>query len=159
MSNLTLGGSEAGRSFAYYETHAGGAGGAPAGPGAHAVQTHMTNTRNTPVEVLENELPLRVLASDVQRGSGGAGEHAGGDGLRRVIRLEAPMRVSWVAERQAAGPWGLAGGSQGARGGAWVTRPGARRAKLAGRSGVDLPAGAELELRTPGGGGWRRPPA
>ncbi len=157
MSNFTLGGVGRGPGFTYYETIAGGAGASAAGPGAHALQTHMTNTRNTPIEALENELPVRILATTVRRGSGGTGRHAGGDGVRRSVRFLAPAEVAWVADRQTRGPFGLRGGADGARGGA-VLRPagsGAPR-ELPGKTAFSVEAGAEIELSTPGGGGWGR---
>jgi N-methylhydantoinase B len=157
MSNLTFGAHPEGAdsAFAYYETIAGGAGGGPDGPGAHAVQTHMTNTRNTPIEALENQLPVKVLAYTVRRGSGGRGRHRGGDGIRRRLRFLREVRIGYVAERTQRGPWGLAGGGAGRPGGASVRLPGARRDRaLPGKCSLELPAGAELEVRTPGGGGY-----
>ena len=160
MSNLTFGSisSGAGRreeNFSYYETIAGGAGASASGPGEHAVQTHMTNTRNTPIEALENQLPVRVLAYDVRRGSGGEGRHAGGDGVRKRLRFLVPAHLAWVAERQRAGPWGSAGGGAGQAGAAWVREAGTERdRRLPGKSGMQLPAHSEFEAWTPGGGGF-----
>ncbi len=158
MSNLTYGSDAsalAGKSFTYYETIAGGAGGGPAGAGEHAVQTHMTNTRNTPVEALENALPVRVLAYDVRRSSGGGGRCPGGDGVRKRLRFLAPVHAGWVAERQERGPWGLAGGGAGSPGRALVRAQGRTRDEtLPGKASVHLPAGSELEVWSPGGGGW-----
>jgi N-methylhydantoinase B len=156
MSNLTFGGHDAnGDGFAYYETLAGGAGAGPAARGASAVQTHMTNTRNTPIESLEAHLPVRVLALRLRRGTGGSGTRRGGDGLRKHLRFLSPVRAAWVAERQSRGPWGLAGGGDGRAGGArFRDRDGAIWRRLPARSAHDLPAGGELELRTPGGGGY-----
>ena len=76
MSNLVIGGTdhERGRHFAYYETIAGGMGARPTRDGVDAVQTHMTNTRNTPIEALEHAYPLRVLRYEIRRGSGGRGD-------------------------------------------------------------------------------------
>ncbi len=158
MSNLTFGGvDEAGQAWSYYETMAGGAGASAAGPGAHALHTHMTNTRNTPVEALENLFPVRVLACTVRRGSGGAGRHRGGDGLVKRLRFLERARISWVAERQATGPWGLLGGGAGETGAARLRRPRASREEpLAGNSVLEVEPGVELELRTPGGGGYGR---
>jgi len=158
MSNLTFGDAgRSGSSFAYYETIAGGAGASASGPGQHAVQTHMTNTRNTPIEALETHYPARVVSYTVRRGSGGAGRHAGGDGVVRRLRFLAPVRVGWVAERQSEGPWGLAGGEPGKPGRAFYRVDGERRnTRLPGKAGIELPAGSELEVRTPGGGGYGR---
>ncbi len=158
MSNLTYGSNAArgsGGGFTYYETIAGGAGGGPAGPGEHAVQTHMTNTRNTPVEAIENALPARVLAYDVRRGSGGSGRHPGGDGVRKRLRFLSAVHAGWVAERQTRGPWGLAGGRAGSPGRASVRRPDRSSDEpLAAKASLHLPAGSELEVWTPGGGGF-----
>ncbi len=155
MSNLTFGGEADGEAFAYYETIAGGAGAGPAGPGAHALQTHMTNTRNTPIEALETQLPVRVLRYTVRRGSGGRGRMAGGDGVVRRLRFLRAVRLGFVAERTRRGPWGRAGGGPGRRGGAWLRLPDAARDRaLPGKGTWDLPPGAEVEVRTPGGGGF-----
>ena len=82
MSNLTFGGvAKDGREFASYETLPGGAGASAQRPGQSAIQTHMTNTRNTPIEDLEQRAPVRVRALSVRRGSGGSGARRGGDGL------------------------------------------------------------------------------
>ena len=160
MSNLTFGGLDArGEAFAYYETLAGGAGAGPGGPGESALQTHMTNTRNTPIEALEAHLPVRVLRTTVRRGSGGAGRHRGGDGIEKALAFLAPVRLAWVAQRQRRGPWGLAGGAAGKPGSAACRRPGQRRATpLSGAASETLPAGSEVLLRTPGGGGYGRHP-
>lgn len=157
MSNLTFGAAE-GAGFTYYETVAGGAGGGPAGPGAHALQTHMTNTRNTPVEALEQEFPVRILSYTVRRDSGGPGAEPGGDGVRKRLRFLAPVQLGWVAERQNQGPWGLAGGGRGQPGRASMRAPGSDRDEaLPGKIGLRLEAGAEFELETPGGGGFGTP--
>jgi N-methylhydantoinase B len=154
MSNLTFGG----EGFAYYETIAGGAGAGPGAPGAHAVHTHMTNTRNTPVEAMETEYPVRVLVTTVRRGSGGRGRWRGGDGIRRRLRFLEPVRLAWLAERQETGPSGLEGGLAGRPGSARVHRPDVRRDRLlSGRAAEDLPAGSEVEIQTPGGGGYGAP--
>src|SRR5262249_57028349 len=103
----------AGEPFAYYETLAGGHGAGPGWNGASAMQAHMTNTRNTPVESLEHAYPLRVLETAIRRGSGGRGRWRGGDGIVRVIELLAPARVTVISERRARGPYGLSGGGAG----------------------------------------------
>jgi N-methylhydantoinase B len=45
----------------------------------------MTNTRNTPIEALERAYPMRVVRYRLRRGSGGAGQHSGGEGIERVL--------------------------------------------------------------------------
>jgi len=155
MSNFTFGGAWGGREYVYYETLGGGAGAGPEGDGAHAVQTHMTNTRNTPIEAFEAAYPVRVLRLDVRRGSGGRGRSRGGDGLEKRCLFLGRARVSWTAERQERGPWGLAGGERGEPGAARLAVPDRRGwRRLPGKLSAELAPGTVLALRTPGGGGY-----
>jgi N-methylhydantoinase B len=155
MNNLALGGIDpgSGRPFAYYETAAGGMGGSPAGPGLSAVHVHMTNSLNTPVEALEHAYPLRVRRYEIRRGTGGAGRHPGGDGLRRDVQLLADAEVSLLTERRTTRPRGLAGGEAGAAGENVLLRDG-RESALPAKTTFRARAGDVLSLRTPGGGGW-----
>ncbi len=164
MSNLTFGGPvHDGQSaqgerppYTYYETIGGGAGASAAGDGAHALQTHMTNTRNTPIEEFELAYPARVAAYTVRRGSGGAGAHRGGDGItKRLVFLEG-AHVSFTGERQTRGPWGLRGAGDGATGRVRIRVPRERWRALRARASTTVERGTELEIETPGGGGYRR---
>ncbi|MFW6331201.1 MAG: hydantoinase B/oxoprolinase family protein, partial [Gemmatimonadota bacterium] len=112
MNNLTVGGIDprTGAPFAYYETMGGGMGGGADGPGLSGVHVHMTNSLNTPVEALEHAYPLRVRAYGIRRGTGGAGRHAGGDGLRRELELLADGDISLLTERRRVAPRGFDGG-------------------------------------------------
>ena len=160
MSNLSFGGmraadaSPAGAAYTYYETIAGGAGGGPRGAGAHALHTHMTNTRNTPIEALETQFPVRVTALAVRRGSGGHGAARGGDGIEKRVRFLGGARVGWIADRSVRGPWGQAGGEAGRAGGAEVLRSAGRREVLTPQSTIEVDAGDEIRIVTPGGGGF-----
>jgi len=159
MNNLLIGGADprTGRPFAYYETLAGGHGAGPGWDGESALQAHMTNTRNTPVEGLEHGYPLRVIETRIRRGSGGRGRWRGGDGVVRALELLAPARVTVISERRRRGPYGLAGGEGGAPG---INRVragrGAPERKLPGKVMLDLPEGAEIAIESPGGGGFGR---
>ena len=151
MNNLTFGAGGA----VYYETLGGGAGGGPAGPGASGVQVHMTNTRNTPVEVLEDELPVRILRLELRQGSGGPGRHPGGEGLLKEFEFLAPVRLAVTATRRRSAPPGLRGGGAGRPGCERVcAAPGGTWRSLGPGETVDLAPGARLVLETPGGGGW-----
>jgi len=150
MNNLTVGGA----GFTYYETIAGGAGAAPDGPGASVIHTHMTNTRNTPIEALEHETPLVVRRLAVARGTGGAGQHAGGDGLEKVIEFTEPCLVHLLTDRRETRPYGLAGGADGTSGRNAIQRVGRPdEAPLPGRARIHVDSGDRLRIRTPGGGG------
>ncbi len=156
MNNFSFGGTRADRDatqFAYYETIAGGAGAGPLGDGASAVHTHMTNTLNTPIEALEASLPVRVTHYGIRAGSGGAGEHRGGDGVIREVEYLASARVTLLSERRVLAPYGLRGGADGKRGKNSLIRRG-RAEMLPGKVSVDVKSGERIRIETPGGGGW-----
>jgi N-methylhydantoinase B len=109
----------------------------------------MTNTLNTPVEVLETRFPLRIVRYSLRPGSGGAGKRRGGDGLIREFEFLAPARFTLLTERRRHQPWGLAGGASGARG---VNRLNGQ--ELPAKCHYEVQAGDRLVIETPGGGGW-----
>ena len=149
MNNIAMGGQTAAGPWDYYETVGGGMGAGPRGGGLSGVHTHMTNTRNTPVESAEMHYPLRIRRYALRRASGGMGGHCGGEGLVREYEFLAPASVTLLTERRSHAPWGLQGGGAGSCG-------------LNRLNGVVLPAKTEFEVRsgdrlevaTPGGGGW-----
>lgn len=105
------------RQFYFFETMGGGFGARPDKDGKDAVQVHMTNTANTPVEAIEREFPLLVEEYSIVRDSGGAGRFRGGCALRRVIRpLVDGCTFGGTGERFQSHPWGLFGGGEGACG-------------------------------------------
>jgi N-methylhydantoinase B len=158
MNNVIVGGhdQERGEPFTYYETIAGGAGASPQGDGLSGVHVHMTNTLNTPVEAVEYAYPVRVRRYSVRRGSGGPGQHRGGDGLVRDLEFMSPATVTILSERRRTAPYGLQGGHPGAQGLNLLIRRGSEKA-LAGKVEVRVDRGDVLSVRTPGGGGWGRP--
>ena len=159
MNNVTIGGfdPQRRRAFAYYETVGGGAGGSPQVAGLDATHTHMTNTLNTPVEALEMSYPFRVTEYSVRTGSGGAGRHAGGNGIVRRWEFLSPADVTLVTERRRLAPWGLAGGEPGSRGRNLLIRKESAPLELPGKVRIKAEAGDSLIMETPGGGGWGPP--
>jgi N-methylhydantoinase B len=160
MSNLTIGGIDprTGEPFTYYETAAGGMGARPGLDGISGVQTHMTNSLNTPIEALEYAYPFRVRRYAYRDGSGGAGQFRGGDGLIREVELLADAQVTLLADRRKLHPYGLQGGEEGASGKAWLaTQAGEERTTLPGKCSQHLTKGDILHIETPGGGGWGKP--
>jgi N-methylhydantoinase B len=145
MNNLTL----AGQGFTYYETTGGGQGACADADGPDAVHVAMSNTLNTPVEVLESELPLRVRETSVRRGSGGGGRHRGGDGVVRELEALAPMSFTLLAERRRHAPRGRDGGEDGAPG-----RDALNGDVLPSKAAGKLEPGDRLRIETPGGGGY-----
>ncbi|MGZ8764376.1 MAG: hydantoinase B/oxoprolinase family protein, partial [Acidimicrobiia bacterium] len=154
MNNVLIGGADT--PFVYYETIGGGQGGRPGRNGMSGVQTHMTNTRDTPVEALERTYPMRVRRYALRSGSGGAGRFAGGEGIERELEMLEAVTLSLITERRASRPWGLAGGEPGAVGENWLLPGGdeARAVRLADKVTVRLRSGDVLRILTPGGGGF-----
>lgn len=149
MNNLAMGWHEPGAAWDYYETMGGGMGAGPRHAGLHGVQAHMTNTLNTPIEVLETVYPLRVRRYALRRGSGGAGRHAGGDGIQRAIEFLGPARYTLLTERRRHAPWGLHGAEAGVCGeNHFNDEP------VPGKCSATAQPGDVLTLSSPGGGGW-----
>jgi N-methylhydantoinase B len=159
MSNLTIGGTDprTGDPFTYYETAAGGMGARPGLDGISGVQTHMTNSLNTPIEALEYAYPFRVRRYAYRDGSGGAGQFHGGDGLIREVELLADAQMTLLADRRKFRPFGLDGGENGAPGRAsLIAAAGVGSTELPGKCSLRASKGSVLRLETPGGGGWGR---
>jgi N-methylhydantoinase B/oxoprolinase/acetone carboxylase alpha subunit len=155
MNNVTFGGLDprTGRRFAYYETLGGGMGGRAGLPGLSGVHTHMSNTRNTPVEAIEHDLPLRIHQYRLRRDSAGAGRFPGGEGLVREYELLADASVTVLSERRTLAPYGAQGGKPGGKGRNTLIRDG-REEPLPGKVELSLRAGDRLRIETPGGGGF-----
>ena len=118
------------------------------------MQTHITNTLNTPVEALEFQFPLRVVRYAVRNGSGGGGQHRGGDGVVREMEFLAPATVTIISERRRFQPYGLQGGQPGQVGENVLVRMGVEEMRLGAKTTVEVQAGDVLRIATPGGGGW-----
>jgi N-methylhydantoinase B len=145
MNNLTLANAE----FTYYETLGGGQGACPDGDGPSAIHVAMSNTLNTPTEALETEFPLRVRRLSLRRGSGGEGNHRGGEGIVREIEALAPMRFSLITDRRRHQPRGAGGGADGSSGVNMLNG-----SPLPSKASGELSPGDRLRVETPGGGGW-----
>jgi N-methylhydantoinase B len=145
MNNLTLGNER----FTYYETLGGGQGACPDADGPSGVHVTMSNTLTTPVEALELAYPLRVRRHELRLGSGGAGQHRGGDGVVRELEALEACRASILSERRTRSPAGAHGGEDGAPG-----RNLLNGQELPAKTTVDLEPGDVLRIETPGGGGF-----
>jgi N-methylhydantoinase B/oxoprolinase/acetone carboxylase alpha subunit len=155
MNNVTLGGVDprTGARFAYYETLGGGMGGRRGLAGLSGVHTHMSNTRNTPIEAIENYLPVRIRRYGLRRGSAGRGAFPGGEGIIREYEMLAETSVTVLSERRRFAPYGVRGGLPGGRGRNTLVRNG-REQKLPGKVQLQLRLGDRLRIETPGGGGY-----
>jgi 5-oxoprolinase (ATP-hydrolysing) len=150
MNNLLFGNER----FGYYETICGGSGATADGPGADAVQVHMTNTRSTDPEVLERRLPVRLWEFSIRRNSGGAGHHRGGNGAIRRIEFLAPLELSLITQRRGPHPpYGMNGGGPGNVGENVLQDRKVTRV-LSAICEAAVQSGDVLTIKTPGGGGY-----
>ncbi len=159
MNNLAMGyvagkaGDRDQPAWDYYETIGGGMGASSVSNGLDAVQTHMTNTLNTPIEALEMKYPLRIKRYQIRRGSAGEGKYKGGDGLIREYEFLAPVQVTILSERRDHQPWGLAAG-EGVSNDAKVGINLLNGYHLAAKQSFKVSAGDVVTVKTAGGGGF-----
>jgi N-methylhydantoinase B len=145
MNNTIVGGA----GWTYYETIGGGQGANAKGPGPSGVHTGMTNTLNTPIEALEMEYPMRVERYELLYGSGGVGEHRGGDGIVRSVQVLQSANLSLLTDRRRHPPQGVEGGGPGAVGENLLNDE-----ELPAKTSRSLEEGDVLTVKTPGGGGY-----
>ena len=150
MNNVTWGNQH----FQYYETLCGGDGASQHCHGASAVHTHMTNSRLTDPEILENRFPVMLEHFALRRQSGGNGYHRGGDGVVRLTRFLEPMTVSVVSGHRETSPYGVAGGSVGLCGENALLKADGVIEQLPAIVNLEVQAGDTLVVKTPGGGGY-----
>ncbi|KAF2135434.1 uncharacterized protein K452DRAFT_260685 [Aplosporella prunicola CBS 121167] len=174
-NNLTFGfggnveGEKEQKGFGYYETISGGSGAGPTWDGTSGVHVHMTNTRITDSEIFERRYPVILREFSLRPGSGGAGQHPGGDGVVRDIEFRIPMQVSILSERRVYHPYGLEGGEEAQCGlNIWARHVGKsdvnadaakeggewRYINMGAKNTASMQAGERIIVHTPGGGGW-----
>jgi len=158
MSNFTIGGRDArGRCYSYVETYGGGQGGKYGQDGMDGVHVNMTNTRNTPVEVIEMNYPLLVQRYGLVPDSGGPGRFRGGCGLVREITVLENATVSVSTERNTVKPWGLEKGRPGRNSRCFIKMPDGALEAMPGKFTKEVPKGTTIILETAGGGGFGDP--
>jgi N-methylhydantoinase B len=150
-----------GRHYVSYETIKGGFGARPTKDGIHCVASGISNTMNTPIEVLEMAFPVRVERYEINPDSGGAGRYRGGCGARRVWRMleRADATGTLCMERMTSPPFGLVGGKAGAAAVVTLTTPDGATRSLPSKGAFAAPAGSVIDMITPGSGGFGPPEA
>ena len=159
MNNLMMGGTlpESGETWAFYETIGGGYGGRHGLDGVNGVQVNMTNTLNTPIEVMEHYYPITFESYALRPGSGGAGQWRGGVGIERAFTALAPIQISLLGERKKIRPWGINGGVPGQPSDYLVRKENGRSLQLGAKDSTVLVPGDTLIIQTAGGGGYGDP--
>ena len=156
MNNVTLGGrrDDDGSPFAYYETIGGGMGGRNGLAGLSGVHTHMSNTRNTPIEAIEHYLPLRIRRYALRHDSAGGGRYPGGEGILREYEMLTETSITLLSERRTSHPYGAEGGEPGGCGRNTVIRADGSVETVPAKARLELKPGDRLRIETPGGGGF-----
>lgn len=137
----------------------GGAGGSPFGDGMDGSGANSGFLKNTPVEINEAEVPIRILRYGLEPDSGGAGRHRGGLATVLEFRVQAPGTVVTARNRDRSRfrSWGVAGGRAGAASAFW-RNPGTARAENLGNTDVvTLDPGDVVRLVCAGASGWGPP--
>jgi len=158
MNNLMMGGLlQTGEPWAFYETIGGGYGGRLGLDGVDGVQVNMTNTLNTPIEVMEHYLPIIFESYGLRSGSGGTGRWRGGVGIERSLTAQARIQVTLLGERKKIWPWGYKGGLPGQGSEYMVRKPDGTISPLKAKDSAVLAPSETLIIRTAGGGGYGDP--
>ncbi len=165
MNNLMMGGTDpiTGKAWAFYETIGGGYGGRHGMDGTDAVQVNMTNTLNTPIEVMEHYYPIQFVSYRIRDNSGGQGEWRGGAGIERSFTAKSQVEIALLGDRCKIPPPGLRGGLPGQPSEYLVLRSSGESLRLKSKDATVLEVRDTLIVRTAGGGGYgdprRRDPA
>jgi 5-oxoprolinase (ATP-hydrolysing) len=152
MNNLTFGDERR----QYYETICSGSAAGPGFDGADAVHVHMTNSRLTDPEILEQRYPVVLDEFSIRKGSGGRGQWSAGDGIRRVIRFLEPMDCAILSGRRRVAAFGMEGGETGRPGRNLVRRTNGGVEELGSCDQIRVDPGDAIVIETPTGGGWGR---
>jgi len=160
MNLVNIGGIDprSGEYYNYVETYGGGQGAMHDRDGQDGIHTHLTNTRNAPVEVIERTYPLEVLRYGLIPDSEGAGKFRGGCGMLRQLRcLGDRVTVTISSDRRRFTPWGIETDHRARGAHCHVTSPNGQVRELPTKVVAVLEKGDVLCVETPGGGGWGNP--
>ena len=160
MNLINIGGIDPrnGEYYNYVETYAGGQGAMHDLDGSDGLHTHLTNTRNAPVEIIERTYPLQVVRYGLLPDTCGHGRQRGGCGMTRVLKcLGERTTLTIGADRRKFTPWGLEEGHSAVGAHSWVESPDGSRRELPTKVHTTLDRGEQLVVETPGGGGWGDP--
>ncbi len=126
--------------------------------GMDGIHTNMTNTRNTPVEVIEIAYPLLVNRYGLVPDTDGPGQFRGGLGFRRkrfVVNHTPTMSLG--SDRLKLKPWGLMGGGSGGSVASLIITPDREEIPLPSKTTREITSASRVILKTAGGGGYGNP--
>jgi N-methylhydantoinase B len=154
---VTFGGNNpsTGKAYVSYEVVKGGMGGRRGKDGINAICAGISNTMNTPVEIVEMSFPLRLNCYEIVTDSGGPGQFRGGLGVRRSWQvLDATCRATVCFERTVMPPFGVCGGSSAPPARVMLVDPDGREFVLNSKQSEIVQPGWSIEVVAPGGGGY-----
>jgi N-methylhydantoinase B len=150
--------SRTGRLYNYIETYGGGQGALHCQDGMDGVHSHMTNTRNAPVEVIEATYPLLVQAYGLVPDSEGPGTHRGGMGIfRKITFLEDDTTLTISSDRNRIQPWGVLGGQPATAASCRLLDQNGNNVDIPSKATLKVKRGSTFITKTSGGGGWGYP--
>jgi N-methylhydantoinase B len=148
---------ETGQANVQFEIEVGGWGGRPGSDGPDCLSAGLHNLANNPIELVENEFPMRLLRYRLREDSGGAGKYRGGVGVERAFEVLVDCELSTQFDRVKFPPPGLHGGRSGATAKILVERDGVV-SELPGKTIAHrLRKGDRVTILTQGGGGLGDP--
>ncbi|MFB6355656.1 MAG: hydantoinase B/oxoprolinase family protein [bacterium] len=145
--------------WVYMDVTEGAYGGSQDKDGMDAVDVLYANTKNNPIEDIENQYPLRVERYELREGTAGDGQFRGGFGPVRETRFLTDGNLSVEGDGFRHPPWGLKGGEDGATGGVEIKYPEEETPELL-PSKIDnlqVPKGTIIRDLCPSGGGFGNP--
>ena len=123
--------------------------------GINVVAAGISNTMNTPIEILELSFPIRIDYYEITANSGGGGKYRGGCGSRRGWTIvDHDARAAVCLERTKSPPFGVCGGKAGARASIALKLADGSIRPLLTKGGFNAPAGSQILLEVPGAGGY-----
>ena len=137
----------------------GGAGGNPAEDGAEGSGANSSFLKNTPVEINEAEVPIKILRYGLAQNSGGAGKHRGGLATEMRFQAQAPNTKITARNRDRTRfrSWGVLNGKAG-RNSVFLLNPGGNQEVNLGNTDIlTIGPGDIVHVASGGSGGWGDP--
>jgi N-methylhydantoinase B len=137
----------------------GGGGGTSFRDGIEGSGANWGFLKNTPVEINEAEVPVKILGYGLARDSGGAGMFRGGLGTELEFEVQAPHSFVTARNRDRShfAPWGLNGGQAGKTSAFWLNRGTNRENNLGNTDILTTEPGDRIYIKSAGAGGWGNP--
>ncbi len=137
----------------------GGGGGTSFRDGTEGSGANFAFLKNTPVEINEAEVPVKILKYGLAPDSGGAGRYRGGTGTTLEFQVSAPDTVVTARNRDRSRftPWGSCGGEAG-KASEFLLNPGTNHeVNLGNTDVVTVQPGDIIRITSAGAGGWGDP--